>query len=160
MGIWTGSVNSPPPEPGRRPAPAASLVIGKAMWFISARRCGPGRWRRAASCRAACSKGIPMTFRAILGLSLALLAAPAWAQTPAKPAKPAAASDPVVARVNGSELHRSDVVEAIRGLPPQVQQQPMDRLYPALLDQMVGTMLVSQAGRKSNLQDDPEVRER
>ena len=103
-----------------------------------------------------------MTFRAILGLSLALLAAPVWAQTAAKPAKPAAAaaSDPVVARVNGSELHRSDVVEAIRGLPPQVQQQPMDRLYPALLDQMVGTMLVSQAGRKTKLQDDPEVKKR
>jgi peptidyl-prolyl cis-trans isomerase C len=102
-----------------------------------------------------------MTFRAILALSLALLAAPAWAQA-AKPAKaPAGApADPVVARVNGSELHRSDVVEAIRGLPPQVQQQPMDRLYPALLDQMVGTLLVSQAGRKSKMQDDPEVKKR
>jgi peptidyl-prolyl cis-trans isomerase C len=100
-----------------------------------------------------------MTFRAILALSLALLAAPAWAQTAAKPAKPAA-GDPVVARVNGTDLHRSDVVEAIRGLPPQVQQQPLDRLYPALLDQMVGTMLVSQAGRKSKLQDDPEVKKR
>ena len=100
-----------------------------------------------------------MTFRAILALSLALLAAPAWAQTAAKPAKPAA-GDPVVARVNGTDLHRSDVVEAIRGLPPQVQQQPLDRLYPALLDQMVGTMLVSQAGRKAKLQDDPEVKKR
>ncbi len=101
-----------------------------------------------------------MTFRAILALSLALLAAPAWAQTAAKPAKPATAGDPVVARVNGSELRRSDVIEAIRGLPPQVQQQPIDRLYPALLDQMVGTMLVSQAGRKTKLQDDPEVKKR
>ena len=107
-----------------------------------------------------------MTSRAILALSLALIAAPAWAQTPAKAAKPgptaaaAAAADPVVARVNGNELHRSDVVEAIRGLPPQVQQQPLDRLYPQLLDQMVGTILVSQAGRKAKLQDDPEVKKR
>ena len=101
-----------------------------------------------------------MTFRVILALSLALLAAPAaWAQA-AKPAKPAAAADPVVARVNGTELHRSDVIEAIRGLPPQVQQQPIERLYPALLDQMVGTVLVSQAGRKQKLQDDPEVKKR
>ncbi|HEX7968464.1 MAG TPA: peptidylprolyl isomerase, partial [Stellaceae bacterium] len=100
-----------------------------------------------------------MSFRAILALSLALLAAPAWAQT-AKPAKPAAGSDPVVARVNGAELHRSDVVEALRGLPPQVQQQPMDKLYPALLDQMVGTMLVSQEGRKQKLQNDTEVKKR
>lgn len=103
-----------------------------------------------------------MWFRAILALSLALIAAPAWTQTAAKAAKPAAnaSADPVVARVNGTELHRSDVIEAIRGLPPQVQQQPMERLYPALLDQMVGTMLVSQAGRKAKLQDDPEVKKR
>ena len=100
-----------------------------------------------------------MTFRAILALSLALLATPAaWAQ--AKPAKSAPAGDPVVARINGTELHRSDVIEAIRGLPPQVQQQPIERLYPALLDQMVGTVLVSQAGRKARLQDDPEVKKR
>jgi peptidyl-prolyl cis-trans isomerase C len=103
-----------------------------------------------------------MRFRAILALSLALIAAPAWAQQAAKAAKPAgtASADPVVARVNGTELHRSDVIEAIRGLPPQVQQQPIERLYPALLDQMVGTMLVSQAGRKAKLQDDPEVKKR
>jgi peptidyl-prolyl cis-trans isomerase C len=105
-------------------------------------------------------KGIHMTFRAILALSLALLAAPAaWAQA-AKPAKSAAAADPVVARINGTELHRSDVIEAIRGLPPQVQQQPIERLYPALLEQMVGTVLVSQAGRKARLQDNPEVKKR
>ena len=103
-----------------------------------------------------------MWFRAILALSLALIAAPAWAQTAAKAAKPAptAPADPVVARVNGTELHRSDVIEAIRGLPPQVQQQPIERLYPVLLDQMVGTVLVSQAGRKAKLQDDPEVKKR
>lgn len=101
-----------------------------------------------------------MTFRVILALSLALLAAPAaWAQA-AKPAKSAPGADPVVARINGTELHRSDVIEAIRGLPPQVQQQPIERLYPALLDQMVGTVLVSQAGRKQKLQDDPEVKKR
>ncbi len=102
-----------------------------------------------------------MTSRAIFALSLALLAAPAWAQA-AKPAKPSAAGgeDPVVARVNGAELHRSDIVEALRGLPPQVQQQPMDKLYPALLDQMVGTLLVSQEGRKQKLQNDSEVKKR
>ena len=103
-----------------------------------------------------------MWFRAILALSLALIAAPALAQTAAKAAKPAATAtaDPVVARINGTELHRSDVIEAIRGLPPQVQQQPIERLYPALLEQMVGTVLVSQAGRKAKLQDDPEVKKR
>jgi peptidyl-prolyl cis-trans isomerase C len=100
-----------------------------------------------------------MTFRAILALSLALLAAPAWAQA-AKPAKPAAADDPVVARVNGSDLRRSEVVDMMRSLPPQLQQQPPEKLYPMVLDQMVATVLVSQAGRKMKLQDDPAVKKR
>jgi peptidyl-prolyl cis-trans isomerase C len=99
-----------------------------------------------------------MTLRAILALSLALLAAPAWAQS-AKPSS-AAVPDPVVARVNGVDLHRSDVGEVLRGLPPQAKQQPIDKLYPQVLDQLVGTLLVSQAGRKQKLADDPLVKRR
>ena len=37
-------------------------------------------------------------------------------------------------RINGFELHRSDVEEAARGLPPQARQQPADKLYAALLE--------------------------
>ena len=98
-----------------------------------------------------------MTLRAILALALMLAALPAWAQT-AKPAP--AASDPVVARINGFEVHRSDIEEAARGLPPQVQRQPPDKIYMAILDQMVGTTLVAQAARKAKFQDDPEVKRR
>jgi peptidyl-prolyl cis-trans isomerase C len=100
-----------------------------------------------------------MTLRAILALSLALLAAPVWAQA-AKPAKSPAAGDPVVARVNGADIHRSDVIEMMHNLPPQLQQQPPEKVYPLVLDQIVSTMLVSQAGRKSKLQDDPGVKKR
>jgi peptidyl-prolyl cis-trans isomerase C len=107
-----------------------------------------------------------MTVRAILALILACAALPAMAQTaakPAKPAKPAAtapAADPVVARVNGTEIRRSDIVELMRSLPAQAQQQPLEKLYPAVLDQMVRTLLVSQAAHKQKLQDDPEVKKR
>jgi len=106
-----------------------------------------------------------MTFRAILALILACAVMPAMAQTakPTKSAKPAAstpAADPVVARVNGTEIRRSDIVELIRSLPPQAQQQPLEKLYPAVLDQMVRTVLVSQAAHKQKLQDDPEVKKR
>jgi peptidyl-prolyl cis-trans isomerase C len=105
-------------------------------------------------------KELLMTLRAILALSFALLAVPVWAQD-AKPAKPAAAADdPVVARVNGMEMRRSDAVELMRSLPPQLQKQPPDKLYPMVLDQMVSTLLVVQAGRKSKLQDDPAVKKR
>jgi peptidyl-prolyl cis-trans isomerase C len=98
-----------------------------------------------------------MTLRAILAIALTLLATPVWAQA-AKPA--AAAKDPVVARVNGFDLHRSDIEEAARSLPPQARQQPADKIYAALLDQMIATTLVAQAARKAKIQDDPEVKRR
>jgi peptidyl-prolyl cis-trans isomerase C len=101
-----------------------------------------------------------MTFRAMLALFLALLAATASAQAAKKAATPAASDDPVVARVNNQELRRSDITQALRDLPPQVQRQPIDKIYPQLLDQMLGTMLVSQAGRKARLAEDPEVKKR
>src|SRR5579864_3688538 len=107
-----------------------------------------------------------MTFRAILALSFALLAVPVWAQT-AKPEKAAksekaakrpAADDPVVARVNGTEMHRSEAIEMMRELPAQLQKQPQDRLYSMVLGQWVDTQLVSQEARKNKVQDDPAVK--
>jgi peptidyl-prolyl cis-trans isomerase C len=128
--------------------------------LYGAQRPGIEGAQAAFGCGRCINKEPSMTLRAILALCFALLAAPAWAQA-AKPAKPAAAAnDPVVARVNGTELHRSDAVELMRSLPPQLQKQPPDKLYPMVLDQMVGTLLVSQAGRKSKLQDDPIVKKR
>jgi peptidyl-prolyl cis-trans isomerase C len=97
-----------------------------------------------------------MTLRAIFTLVLTLLATPLWAQA----TKPAVVNDPVVARVNGFELHRSDIEEAARGLPPQAQKQEPDKLYAAILDQLVATTLVAQAARKSKLQDDPRIKRR
>jgi peptidyl-prolyl cis-trans isomerase C len=68
--------------------------------------------------------------------------------------------DPVVARVNGKELHRSDVESAQKSLPAQVQQMPIEQIYPLLLDQMVNGMVVAEAGRKEKLDQDPEVKRR
>ena len=69
-----------------------------------------------------------------------------------------AADDPVVARINGQELHRSDVEAAQRGLPQQIQQMPLESIYPMLLDQMVNGKLLSDAGRQEKLDQDPEVK--
>jgi len=94
-----------------------------------------------------------MTLRATLALALALLAVPAWAQTAKPPAK-----DPVVARVNGFDIYRSDIEEALRNLPPETRQQPVEKLYNAVLDHMIGTALVAQAARRAKLQDEPQVK--
>src|SRR5258707_501640 len=71
-------------------------------------------------------------------------------------ATPAADADPVVATVNGTPLHRSDVIASARSLPEQYQQQ-IDLIFPALVERLVGLELLAQAGRDANIATDPEV---
>jgi peptidyl-prolyl cis-trans isomerase C len=92
-------------------------------------------------------------FLAAASLALGLLLA-----TTSLSAQPA--DDPVVARVNGHELHRSDVAQAQRSLPEQWQRRPLPEIYPMLLDQLVSGMLISEAGRQDKLADDPDVKRR
>jgi peptidyl-prolyl cis-trans isomerase C len=115
----------------------------------------------------ACMQGNPsiMTVRSLIALAAMLLvvtSAAAQTPAPATGAAPAGAAqqDPVVARVNGTELHRSEVLAARQMLPAQVQQIPFDQVYPQLLDSLVTNLLAAQAGRKQKLADDPEVKKR
>ena len=82
----------------------------------------------------------------------------------ANPNTPMAAPMPpgstVVARVDGTELHLSDVEAAQQSLPPQAQKMPLAQIYPMLLDRLVDGMLITEAGRKAHLDQDPEVQQR
>lgn len=108
-----------------------------------------------------------MSFRFLsLAMATLLLSAPIAAAQP-KPAAPAAPApaaaapaDPVVARVNGVELHRSDVIELQHNLPPQYQQVPLEKFYPQLLDELITQQLVTADARREKLQDDPEYKQR
>lgn len=88
-------------------------------------------------------------------VALAGLGLPAHAQD-----KAATGEDPVVARVNGQEIKRSEVLVTIGKLPPQLQQMPLPMLFPAVVDQIVNGKLLSAAALKDNLAGDPEVKER
>lgn len=120
-----------------------------------------------------------MRFVAIaVALAGALAAGTATAQqTPAAPAQQAPATqapagqtqagpaagqpaDPVAARIDGFELHQSDVAAAFARLPPEVQQMPLPLIYPQILNQLVGYRLLTVQGRKAKLQDDAEVKAR
>lgn len=81
---------------------------------------------------------------------------PAPAQSTPAQATPA---DPVVARVNGEEIHRSDVQRMVSQLPPQVQQMPLEMIFPAVVEQLVNSKLVASAGYKANLAGTPEVKD-
>lgn len=110
---------------------------------------------------------------ALLSVAACGIALAANAQTPAPatpapaapapaasaPATPAAPADPVVARVNGEELHKSDVTRMVSQLPPQVQQMPIEMIYPAVIDQLVSGKLVASAGYKAGLADSAEVKD-
>jgi peptidyl-prolyl cis-trans isomerase C len=81
--------------------------------------------------------------------------------TPGAPAAPAIPpGNPVVARVDGTELRLSDVEAAQKNLPPQAQKLPLEQIYPMLLDRLVDGMLIIEAGRKEHLDRDPEVQDR
>jgi peptidyl-prolyl cis-trans isomerase C len=83
--------------------------------------------------------------------------------TPQAAAAPAASPLPpgetVVARVDGAELHLSDV-EATQQSLPQTQKLPLEQVYPVLLDHLVDGMLITEAGRKDHLDQDPELQRR
>src|SRR6516164_7764324 len=75
--------------------------------------------------------------------------------TPGAPGAPAIPpGNPVVARVDGTELRLSDVEAAQKSLPPQAQKLPLEQIYPMLLDRLVDGMLITEAGRKEHLERD------
>jgi peptidyl-prolyl cis-trans isomerase C len=89
------------------------------------------------------------------------------ADRPAPQANPSAATpsplppgSTVVARVDGTELHLSDVEAAQQSLPAQVQKMPLAQIYPMLLDRLVDGMLITEAGRKAHLDQDAELQQR
>jgi peptidyl-prolyl cis-trans isomerase C len=98
---------------------------------------------------------------AALGLVIGGLAAPMAAfAADSAPAGGAAGDDPVVARVDGGEIHRSEVLTAMASLPAQVRQMPAETIFPAMLDQLVNSRLVAAAADRQKLRDDPEFQEK
>lgn len=102
---------------------------------------------------------------AALALLFAGAAAPALAQQPATgQTAPGAgvsdAEDPVVARVNGQPILRSEVKAAIAQLPAQFQGMPQERLFQPILDQMIANRIVAQAAEQAGVEETPEFRTR
>jgi peptidyl-prolyl cis-trans isomerase C len=79
---------------------------------------------------------------------------------PALAADAPKSGDPVVARVNGDEIHRSDVMRELQMAGPQMQQLPPQMIYPQILQKMIATKVVSQKGYADGMQNDAEVKQR
>ena len=91
-------------------------------------------------------------------IRVASLLALALTPVSAQGAEATVEDDPVVATVNGSSVHRSEVLRVKETLPDQYKSYPMRLLYPMLLDQIINSRLVAAKGRRENLQNDREVR--
>lgn len=68
-----------------------------------------------------------------------------------------APGDPVVAVVNGQEIHRSEVFDFIGTLPPQVRQMPVQTIFPLAQEQVVNNHIVQRRAEGANLAQDEEV---
>jgi len=94
--------------------------------------------------------------------------APETQEPAAQPAAPSDANsgattetkpDPgqVVARVNGVDVTRQEVMDSAADLPEQIRSQ-IDLVFPQLLNRYIGLKLLGDKGRADNLADDPEVK--
>ncbi len=91
--------------------------------------------------------------RFLLSLALAMLAATsaAVAQAPA---------DPVIARIDGQPILRSEMQASMQSLPAQARGMPIETLYPMLLERVIDLRLIGSAARGAKLEDDPAVKKR
>src|SRR5260370_24924970 len=63
----------------------------------------------------------------------------------------------VVARVDGTQLHLSDLEAAQQSPPPQVHKLPLAQIYPILLDRLGDALLITAARRNDHLYQDHHV---
>ena len=86
-----------------------------------------------------------------------LVASPAAAQAPAPATSAPSAADPVIARVNNTEIRASDLAEAAQSLPAEMRGMPPAMLYPMLLDQLVDRAAIIDLARRRGLDREPTV---
>jgi len=73
---------------------------------------------------------------------------------------PAAADSSLIAVVNGKEIKRTDVEEAVKKLKMQAPQADPRSLFPMAVEQLINQQVIDDAARDSKLQDSSEFKTR
>lgn len=68
--------------------------------------------------------------------------------------------NPVVAKINGEDIKRTDVLAYINTLPPRVQQMPLLQVFPLALEQVVNNKVVTMKADQTDLASDAVVKQR
>ena len=101
-------------------------------------------------------KQIRTAFVLIPVLLASLSAGPAAASPVMRPV----ADDPVVARIDDTQIRRSDLMIALRLLPAQYRKMPLEAVYPFVLRQVINNTLVVRAARSEGLEKSAPIRQR
>lgn len=68
--------------------------------------------------------------------------------------------NPVVAKVDGKPIVRSEVLDFMKNLPPQMAQMPPQAIFPMVLEQVINGKIVDEKAKEANIGDDPAVQEK
>lgn len=90
---------------------------------------------------------------ALAVVGLVAVAVPALGQAPPE------GEDPVVATVDGSDIHLSDLQAAAQTLPEQYQQMPLQMLYDPLLTRAIDFRLLADEAERRDLEQEPGVQQ-
>ncbi len=66
--------------------------------------------------------------------------------------------NPVVAKVDGKDITRTDVYRFIQTMPQNVQQLPAVTVYPIAMEQVVNTRIVQTKAEESKIEETPEFK--
>lgn len=65
--------------------------------------------------------------------------------------------DTVVAKLNGKDIHKSDVALAIKDLGANIPPENVDQILPAFIDQYINLKLINEAADKAGVDKDADV---
>ncbi|HNQ91777.1 MAG TPA: peptidylprolyl isomerase [Alphaproteobacteria bacterium] len=68
--------------------------------------------------------------------------------------------NPVVAKVDGKEIRRSEVLDFMENLPTQMKQLPPETVYPMVLEQVINAKVIDNKVAGADLGGNPEVAKR
>jgi peptidyl-prolyl cis-trans isomerase C len=92
-------------------------------------------------------------------VAMAVLSTTALAQAPKAPGAPATQPNPLIATVNGDQIHLADISAWIDShvQPEQRSQIPQEKLFAAALDNLISGKALQVMARKQGLDKDPAV---
>jgi peptidyl-prolyl cis-trans isomerase C len=125
-----------------------------------------GSFRRfggVANIIAISSKGSEMALnriRTAFVLTPILLASVCAGSATASPVAHQGTDDPIVARIDDTQIRRSDLIIALQLLPAQYRKMPLDAIYPFVLRQVINNTLIVRAARAEGFEKSETIRQR